>query len=105
MTARNQLRRVVIAIMGGTVLVAGIAMLVLPGPAVLVIPGGLAILAVEFAWAKRWLRSARAILLRPSQVRSLPKKMTTKSVARSLGFLFRQIQHTLMPKRRSRSIG
>ena len=40
--------------MGGSVLLLGIALLVLPGPAFLVIPAGLAILAMEFAWAERW---------------------------------------------------
>ena len=34
----------------------GIAMLALPGPAVVVIPLGLGILALEFAWARHWLR-------------------------------------------------
>jgi tellurite resistance protein TerC len=33
----------------------GVAMIVLPGPAFIVIPAGLGILALEFAWAKRWL--------------------------------------------------
>jgi len=49
-------RRIVILIVGMTVLLIGIAMLVLPGPAVVVIPIGLAILATEYAWARRWLR-------------------------------------------------
>jgi len=35
---------------------------VLPGPAFLVIPSGLAILAMEYAWARRWLRKARGLL-------------------------------------------
>ncbi|MSR42393.1 MAG: hypothetical protein EXS10_10930 [Phycisphaerales bacterium] len=48
-------RRVGIFIIGGTVLLIGVALLVLPGPAFIVIPSGLAILAIEFAWAKRWL--------------------------------------------------
>ena len=48
-------RRIGIFIIGGTVLLIGIALLVLPGPAFIVIPSGLAILAIEFAWAKRWL--------------------------------------------------
>jgi tellurite resistance protein TerC len=39
-----------------TVLLFGIALLVLPGPAIVVIPVGLAILATEYAWARRWLR-------------------------------------------------
>jgi cation-transporting ATPase F len=47
---------------GGSVLLAGIAMIVLPGPAFLVIPLGLMILATEFTWAKRWLKRARALL-------------------------------------------
>ena len=49
-------RRVVVAVMGGTVVLIGVAMIVLPGPAVVVIPLGLAILATEFAWAKRLLK-------------------------------------------------
>lgn len=38
----------------------GIAMIVFPGPAVLVIPAGLAILSLEFAWARQWLQKIRA---------------------------------------------
>jgi len=38
------------------VLLAGIAMIVLPGPAILVIPLGLAILATEFIWARKLLK-------------------------------------------------
>lgn len=52
-------RRIVIALIGGTVLLIGIAMTVLPGPAVVVIPAGLAILGIEFAWARRWLAKVR----------------------------------------------
>jgi len=40
----------------------GIAMIVLPGPAFIVIPIGLAILGAEFAWAQRWLRLVEAKL-------------------------------------------
>jgi|LakMenE18May11ns_1017448.scaffolds.fasta_scaffold9751729_2 tellurite resistance protein TerC len=53
-------RKGLILAVGATVLLTGIAMLVLPGPAVVVIPLGLAILAVEFAWAKRWLERSRS---------------------------------------------
>ena len=45
---------------GGTVVLVGICMLVLPGPGILVIPAGLAILSLEFAWARLWLRKMRA---------------------------------------------
>ncbi|HEY9508832.1 MAG TPA: PGPGW domain-containing protein [Verrucomicrobiae bacterium] len=52
-------RKIVIGIAGGLVLLAGIALLVLPGPAFIVIPLGLAILATEFAWARHYLQTAR----------------------------------------------
>ena len=45
-----------VAVVGGTVLLVGVAMIVLPGPAFIVIPLGLTILATEFVWA-RWLLS------------------------------------------------
>lgn len=48
-------RRIVVAVVGVTVLLIGVALLVLPGPAFVVIPMGLAILGIEFAWARRWL--------------------------------------------------
>jgi hypothetical protein len=83
------------------VLALGIALIVLPGPAFLVIPAGLAILAIEFAWARRWLRSARAVLLRRPGNESAPrKKITVQSVRRSARFLLRQMRRTLLPKRK-----
>ena len=54
-------RRVIVSVVGVTVLLIGIALLVLPGPAFVVIPVGLAILATEYAWARRWLRKVRQI--------------------------------------------
>ena len=53
-------KRIVIGIVGGSVLIVGIAMIALPGPAFVVIPVGLGILGIEFAWARRWLRKAKA---------------------------------------------
>ena len=53
------LRRIFIALVGGAVLLVGIAMIVLPAPAILVIPAGLAILAIEFVWARRCLHMIR----------------------------------------------
>jgi tellurite resistance protein TerC len=54
-------RRVIVSVVGVTVVLTGIALLVLPGPAFVVIPVGLAILATEYAWARRWLRKIRRI--------------------------------------------
>lgn len=61
-------RRVVVAVVGTTILAVGVALLVLPGPAFLVIPIGLGILAIEFEWARRALRRAREVW--PSAERS-----------------------------------
>ena len=52
-------RRIVITLTGFTVLLVGFAMIVLPGPAFVVIPAGLAILGLEFAWARHTLRALR----------------------------------------------
>jgi tellurite resistance protein TerC len=54
-------RRFVIALIGLTVLFIGIAMIVLPGPAVIVIPIGLGILATEFVWARNLLKRLKNI--------------------------------------------
>jgi len=55
---RSRIVRALYVMVGFTVLVAGLAMLVLPGPAFLVIPIGLAILALEFSWAETMLERA-----------------------------------------------
>lgn len=52
-------RKIVVATAGMVVLGIGVAMIVLPGPALLVIPLGLALLATEFAWAGRLLGRLR----------------------------------------------
>jgi uncharacterized protein (TIGR02611 family) len=52
-------KRVIVSVVGGTVLLIGVALLILPGPAFIVIPVGLAILASEYAWARHWLRKVR----------------------------------------------
>lgn len=52
-------KRFVVLIVGLTVLLIGVVMIILPGPAIVVIPIGLAILGTEFAWARRWLHLIR----------------------------------------------
>jgi tellurite resistance protein TerC len=55
-------KRIMVIVLGGTVLVIGIALIVPPGPAFIVIPFGLAIIASQFAWARRRLNRARGLL-------------------------------------------
>ena len=96
----KKVKRIIVAVVGGTVLALGVALIVLPGPAFLVIPAGLAILAIEFAWAKRWLRSARAVLPGRSKNGSSPRRVTMESVQCCAKFLLRQMRRTLLPKRK-----
>ena len=57
-------RRIVVAVVGASVLLLGIIMIVAPGPAFIVIPVGLAILAIEFVWARHWLKKLREMISR-----------------------------------------
>ena len=52
-------RRIAVAVVGSSVLLIGVIMIFAPGPALIVIPVGLAILSAEFAWARLWLRKLR----------------------------------------------
>jgi hypothetical protein len=52
-------RRIAVGVIGSTVVAIGVAMIVLPGPAFVVIPAGLGILGLEFAFARRWLARLR----------------------------------------------
>ena len=61
LTNRPRVRKLIVAVIGITVVLFGLALTVLPGPAVLVVPLGLAILATEFAWARRLIRRGGAV--------------------------------------------
>jgi tellurite resistance protein TerC len=54
-----QAKRVVVIVVGFSILVVGIAMIVLPGPAIVVIPIGLAILATEFVRARKLITTVK----------------------------------------------
>ncbi len=56
----KQIRRLVILVTGLTVVLVGLIMVVTPGPALIVIPAGLGILAIEFAWARSLLVKAKS---------------------------------------------
>ena len=62
-------RKLAVIVIGGSVLMFGVALIVLPGPAVVVIPAGLAILATECIWARRLLGHLKA---RTAQVLGRP---------------------------------
>jgi uncharacterized protein (TIGR02611 family) len=59
LSALRLARKIIVLVVGGSVVLFGVALIVLPGPAFIVIPAGLAILATEFVWARRILRRLR----------------------------------------------
>jgi uncharacterized protein (TIGR02611 family) len=52
-------KTVVVAVLGGLLTLAGIALLVLPGPGFVLVAAGLAVLATQFDWAKKPLDYAK----------------------------------------------
>jgi tellurite resistance protein TerC len=76
---KRVIKRFLVGAAGGIVLAAGFAMIVLPRPAIVVIPVGLAILAVEFAWAERWLEKVKRIALKAKQTLKKKKKVFWKN--------------------------
>jgi tellurite resistance protein TerC len=55
----RRIKRFIVIVVGFTILFVGIALLVLPGPAFIVIPLGLGLLATELLWAKSLLKSIK----------------------------------------------
>ncbi len=93
---RRNGKRILVVIAGSAVLIAGVAMLVLPGPGLLTIAAGLAILASEFEWAERWMervkdRAERAAKASGTSLRAVVIAGIVLAVAVSVGawFLFR----------------
>jgi uncharacterized protein (TIGR02611 family) len=59
-TGHNRtVKTVVVAVLGGLLTLAGIALLVLPGPGFVLVAAGLAVLATRFSWAKKPLDYAK----------------------------------------------
>ncbi|MGB9379220.1 PGPGW domain-containing protein [Candidatus Binatus sp.] len=56
----RQARRLIVLVVGMTLLLAGIVLLITPGPGLLVIVAGLSLLAAEFVWARRLLDKIKA---------------------------------------------
>jgi uncharacterized protein (TIGR02611 family) len=56
---RRSGKRIAVTVAGGSLVIVGVALLVLPGPGLLVIILGLGILATEYVWAERLLKMAK----------------------------------------------
>ncbi len=77
--ALRLLRRILVGVVGGIVLLFGVVLIVLPGPAILVIPLGLGILALEFAWARIWLAKFKAMFSRRKKTDRKPPDLPPKA--------------------------
>ena len=53
------IKRIIVTVVGGTIIVFGFSLIWTPAPTGLLIPVGLALLGTEYAWARRWMRKAR----------------------------------------------
>ena len=53
------IRRAIVFILGVSIVLVGVIMIVTPGPAIVVIPAGLALLATEFLWARQLLKKLK----------------------------------------------
>jgi len=67
--SRPRLRRFLIGTIGFSVVLIGLVMIVLPGPAIIIVPLGVGILASEFAWARRVWRRGTILV---SRIRGKP---------------------------------
>lgn len=68
MSLRRLALKVGVTVAGPLVVLAGVAMLVLPGPGLVVIAAGFGLLAAEYPWARRLLRSGGRLLRRLRQL-------------------------------------
>lgn len=74
-TGSRAIRRAVVATVGASLLIAGVAMLILPGPGIVVILAGLTVLATEFHWARRVKRKLVVYIRRRIQRKKLKEKI------------------------------
>jgi riboflavin biosynthesis pyrimidine reductase len=69
-----------VATVGASLLIAGVAMLVLPGPGVVTILAGLTVLATEFHWARRVKRKLVVYIRRRIRRKKLKEKISEGEV-------------------------
>ena len=72
-------RRLIVAVVGFTLLLGGVALIFLPGPAIIVIPLGLAVLASEFVWARLLLERVKSHF--PASAKKVASKARDETVS------------------------
>ena len=71
----KQIRRLAIFLIGISIVLIGCILFFTPGPAIIVIPAGLALLATEFIWAKKLLNKFKEVT---SSISKSAKKVIKK---------------------------
>ena len=61
-------KRVAVSLVGGVLVLGGLAMLVLPGPGILVVALGFAVLGTEYAWAAAALERTKRAAVQAANV-------------------------------------
>jgi glucose/arabinose dehydrogenase len=88
-SAPKQVRQLIIGVIGFTILLIGAAMVILPGPGLLVMLVGLIVLAVEFVWAKTLLEKVKTRLPSKEQIHNWsPLKKIIIGLSITIGILF-----------------
>ena len=96
------MKRCFIELIGGTVLLVGLVLLVLPGPVLPIIAAGLAILAAQFFWARRVMRKAKVALARVRRSSGLRAFLQRRLARTSSPALLQSDWRGQPPPRRSR---
>ena len=82
---REPLRRLLVSVLGGTLLLLGLVTLMTPIPAMVFVPAGLTILSVEFVWAQRLLNRYQSVARRASAALHHKKKLRESSAPGAAG--------------------
>jgi uncharacterized protein (TIGR02611 family) len=75
-------KRIAVTVVGGTLVAAGLAMLVLPGPGILVVALGFAILGTEYAWAATALQHTKHTAERAGRLTKVAVKSASGRIRR-----------------------
>lgn len=81
----NTTWRVGIFVVGWLIVIAGLVMLVVPGPGIAAVVVGFAILATEFVWARHLLRRARRAAVRARERALDPRVRRRNQILLSIG--------------------
>ena len=79
------LKKSAVTVVGVALLAGGVALMVLPGPGILLIAAGLAVLATEYVWARRLVGKAKDSAAKAQREAVASKPRTGATVAFALG--------------------